>query len=43
MNSAAKVFNKLLANKIQEHIKTCEELPLQSPLQDGADIRCFNW
>ena len=21
----------------------CEEPPLQSPLQDGADIRCSNW
>jgi SNF family Na+-dependent transporter len=25
------------------HKHTCEEPPLQSPLQDGADIRCSNW
>ena len=25
------------------HDHDCEEPPLQSPLQDSADIRCSNW
>jgi hypothetical protein len=28
--------------KVPKDLK-CEEPPLQSPLQDGTDIRCSNW